>query len=168
VLTLSQACRNCPSAGARARARVQSSGRHARVAQWALNTNTDMSFFFTLSPGRWNTSEFTELPTLDADDDEAHLDYRLLAGGLALLLSRCSERGVRRDFAASLQAYRSLKRQLKSRAPVTLSAQLLMDLSHEIAQLADGTTRRAASRCLARNVQAIACPLGEPPHAAAF
>lgn len=136
-----------------------SSGRHAAVAQWALNINTDMPFFFTLSPARWNCSEFTELPTLDAGDDEVHLDYRLLAGGLALLLSRCSERGVRRDFAASLQAYRSLKRQLKSSAPVTLPAPLLMDLSHEIAQLADSTTRRAASRCLARNVQAAASPL---------
>lgn len=115
------------------------------------NTKTDMFHFFSLSSSRWNTSRFSELPTLD-DDDDIHLDYRLLAGGLALLLSRCSENRVERDFAASLEAYRSLKSQLKSSAPVTLSAQLLMDLSHEIAQCADNTTRMAARRCLARSM----------------
>lgn len=109
-----------------------------------------MFHFFSLSPSRWNTSRFSELPTLDAADDDEHVDYRLLAGGLALLLSRCSERLVERDFAASLQAYRSLKRQLKSSAPVTLSAQLLLDVGHEIALCADNATRQAARRCLAR------------------
>ena len=104
--------------------------------------------------GRWNPSRFSELPTLAADDDEVHLDYRLLAGGLALLLSRCSERSAERDFGASLQAYASLRSQLKSRTPVGLSAQVLMDLSHEIAQLADAATRQAARRCLARSRQA--------------
>jgi hypothetical protein len=116
-----------------------------------------LSSFFNRFSSRWNPSRFSELPTLGADDDEVHLDYRLLAGGLALLLSRCSERSVERDFAASLQAYVSLRSQLKSRAPVCLSAQVLMDLSHEIAQLADGATRQAARRCLARSTQASAC-----------
>lgn len=113
-------------------------------------TPSDMFHFLSPSPSRWTPSRFSELPTLDADDDGAHLDYRLLAGGLALLLSRCSEHLVERDFAASLQAYASLKSQLKSSAPVSLSGELLMDLSHEIAQFADNTTRMAARRCLAR------------------
>lgn len=115
-----------------------------------------MFHFFSFAPTRWNTSRFSELPTLDGTDDDVHLDYRLLAGGLALLLSRCSERLVDRDFEASLQAYRSLKRQLKSGAPVTLSAQLLMDVSHEIALCADNATRQAARRCLARSTQVSA------------
>ncbi len=119
--------------------------------------------FLSFAPSRWNTSRFSELPTLD-DADEVHLDYQLLAGGLALLLSRCSERSVNRDFAASLQAYGSLRRQLKSRAPVCLSAQLLMDLSHEIAQLADSATRQAARRCMARSMQATnRAPAGLQP-----
>lgn len=123
-----------------------------------------LSSFFNRFPSRWNPSRFSELPTLAADDDEVLLDYRLLAGGLALLLSRCSERSVERDFAASLQAYVSLRGQLKSSAAVWLSAQLLMDLSHEIAQLADGATRWAARRCLARSMQASACaPAGMQP-----
>jgi hypothetical protein len=115
-----------------------------------------MFHFFSPSPNRWHTSRFSELPTLDDTEDEVQRDYRLLAGGLALLLSRCSEHRVERDFEASLQAYRSLKSQLKSSAPVTLSAQLLMDLSHEIAQCADNTTRMAARRCLARSMPATA------------
>lgn len=96
------------------------------------------------APSRWNTCRFSELPTPGAARDDVHLDYRLLAGGLALLLSRCSERLFEREFAASLQAYRSLKSQLKSSAPVTLSAQLLLDVSQEIARCADNTTRQAS------------------------
>jgi hypothetical protein len=111
-----------------------------------------MSYFFTPSPSRWNTSRFSELPTLDAAGDGVDLDYRLLAGGLALLLSRCNQRSVSRDYEASLEAYTSLKRQLKSGAPVSLSPQLLMDLSHEIVPFADGATRQAARRCLARHM----------------
>lgn len=113
-----------------------------------------MFHFFSRSSSRWSTSRFSELPTLDGTDDEVQLDYRLLAGGLALLLSRCSENRIERDFEASLQAYNSLKGQLKSRASVTLSAQLLMDMSHEIAQCGDNATRMAARRCLARSMAA--------------
>ena len=112
-----------------------------------------LSAYFNSFSNRWTPSRFSELPTLDYHD-EVHLDYQLLAGGLALLLSRCGERSVGRDFDASLQAYDSLKSQLKSRAPVFLSAQLLMDLSDEIAQCADSATRQAARRCLARSMQA--------------
>ena len=113
-----------------------------------------MFHFFSPSPSRWSASRFSELPILDATEDSIHLDYRLLAGGLALLLSRCSDHLVERDLAASLEAYRSLKSQLKSNARVTLSGELLMDLSHEIAQSADNTTRLAARRCLARSTRA--------------
>ena len=116
-----------------------------------------MSSFFSSAPSRWNPSRFSELPKLEgAADDDVHLDYRLLAGGLALLLSRCNERNVERDFAASLEAYGSLKNQLKSGGKVTLSAQLLMDVSHEIAQCADNATRMAARRCLARSATGTA------------
>ena len=119
-------------------------------------TDCDMSYFFRPSSRRWNTSKFSELPGFDATDDDVHLDYRLLAGGLALLLSRCSERAVARDFAASLQAWRSLQSQMKATAPVSLSARLLLDVSHEIAQCADIATRQAARRCLARTKQVSA------------
>jgi hypothetical protein len=53
---------------------------------------------------------------------------------------------------------------MKSGAPAALSAQLLMDLSHEIAELADGATRHAARRCLGRQVRgalASTVPTGE-------
>ena len=123
-----------------------------------------MFHFFSLPSRRWNPSRFSELPTLDVDDDGVNLDYRLLAGGLALLLSRCSEHLLERDLAASLEAYRSLKSQLKYGAPVSLSGGLLMDLSHEIAHLADNTTRMAARRCLARSACASREPRTLPRH----
>lgn len=113
-----------------------------------------LSSLFNRFQRRWIPSRFSELPAPDAGDDEVHADYRLLAGGLALLLSRCSERNARRDFGASFEAYTSLKSQLKSGAPVFLSAQVLMDLSHEIAQCTDSATRQAAHRCLTRSTQA--------------
>lgn len=113
-----------------------------------------MFYFFSLAPRQWSASRFSELPVLDGAADDIQLDYRLLAGGLALMLSRCSENSIARDFEASVQAHASLKSHLKSNAPVRLSAQLLMDLSHEIAQCADNATRMAARRCLARSMAA--------------
>lgn len=101
---------------------------------------------------RWFGSEFSELPVFEHGESQSLRDYRLLAGGLTLVLSRCSERVARRDFAASLKAVRVLQRQLRAGNPC-LSSELLSELSHEIAQVADAATREAARRCLQRNLR---------------
>lgn len=76
-------------------------------------------------------------------------DYHVLAGGLASLLSRCTERSRMREFRATAKAYSALRIQLNLRAStITLPAGVLNDLAHEIAQYADLTTRAAARRCL--------------------
>jgi hypothetical protein len=118
----------------------------------------------SLSPRRWNASRFSHLPSLDSAEDEIQLDHCLLAGGLALLLSRCSESQIERDYTASVQAYCKLKDQMGSDRSTPLSADLLMDLSHEIAQCADSATRMAARRCMARSVaSAMSASCGPRP-----
>jgi hypothetical protein len=102
-------------------------------------------------PPRWVPTEFSELPALDGGDSEDERDWLLLTGGLALLLSRCTPRGAQRTFPACLQAYRGLKPQLKQSArSVRLPLQVLSELRHEIAGVADAATCAAARRCMER------------------
>ena len=100
---------------------------------------------------RWLPSEFPSLPTADASQaDPSTRDYLLLARGLAMLLAHCSPRAAERELPCALNAYRALRLQVRRRAELRLSAQLLNDLSHEIALCADAGTRAAALRCLRR------------------
>lgn len=85
-----------------------------------------------------------------ADDSPERHDYRLLAGGLRRVLSRCTPRGIERQFPASGQALELLRRQLHCGGDATVPAHLLIELAHEIAQYADAATRAAARRCLQR------------------
>ena len=109
-----------------------------------------MRSFSTLFTRRWNAPPLSELPPIDPSDDAERLDYALLAGGLALFLSRCSETQVDCGFSASRTAYQTLKTRLRSGGPVWLLAEDLLDVSHEIAEVADSATRRAARRYLDR------------------
>lgn len=106
------------------------------------------SFLFSIS--RWSASEFPELPSVIDLDPGPELDHALVAGGLALVLSRCSPRAAERDFRASSQAYRRLRDQVRRGGSVDLSPQLLSDVCHEVAQCADAATRQALLRCLRR------------------
>ena len=110
---------------------------------------------FSLWRNRWLPFEFSQLPSAETDDPQRR-DYLLLAHSLAELLARCTPRGARRDFAAALRAYRGLRAQLKRGRTPQLPAQLLSDLSHEIALYADRPARDAALRCLRRAASAAA------------
>lgn len=100
--------------------------------------------------GRWSASEFFDLPAIDRARDEIARDYGLLAGGLALLLSRHGPDAAQRLLAASLDACRTLQRQARRGAAFQLSTHQLMDVSHEIAGFVDRATLDAALRCLRR------------------
>lgn len=109
---------------------------------------------------RWIPSEFSELPALAGSDRQDERDWCVLAGGVALLLSRCTPRGAQRAFPASLEAWRSLRRQLKDAdGPVRLPLQVLNDLRHEIAGVADAATCDAARRCMERSMPARGRPM---------
>ncbi len=108
-------------------------------------------FSFLSSVSRWSGSDFPELPSLSELDAGPQLDCALIAGGLALVLSRCTPRAAERDFPASSLAYRGLRARVRRGRAVELSPQLLSDVCHEVAQHADATTRQALLRCLRRS-----------------
>ena len=108
-------------------------------------------FSFLFSTSRWIGSEFPELPSVVELEAGPELDSALIAGGLALVLSRCSPRAVERDFPATSTAYRGLRDRVRRGRAVALSPQLLSDVCHEVAEHADATTRQALLRCLRRS-----------------
>lgn len=86
-------------------------------------------------------------------DEDARRDFSVLATGLHGVLSRHPQHVVRRDFPVSARALRSLRRQFGALfVEVSLPAEMLNDLGHEIALHADPDTRAAAARCLRRAV----------------
>ena len=109
-----------------------------------------MLFQFFSLVGFREPARYSELPSITEFDDEDLRDWGLIAGGLALVLSRCSSRAVERDFSAAAQAYRSVRRQMRRDAAIDVSAQLLNDASHEVAAYADAATRQALARRLQR------------------
>ena len=80
------------------------------------------------------------------DVDHALYDWALITGGLALILSRCSARGIERDFKAADTAYRSLRRQSARGRSISLDLGLINDVRPEVAQFADPGTRDALRR----------------------
>jgi len=102
-------------------------------------------FFFKRASTPWSASEFEGLPRV-TDVDHALYDWALITGGLALVLSRCSARGIERDFKAADTAYRSLRRQSTRGRSISLGLGLINDVRHEVAQFADPGTRDALRR----------------------
>ena len=89
------------------------------------------------------------------DAREARRDFRLLAAGLHVVLSRHPRHVVQRDFRVAAFALRSLRRQFGAVfVTVSLPAATLNDLGHEIALHADLETRDTVARCLRRAVSA--------------
>jgi len=96
-----------------------------------------------------------DLPSLLPTPDAGRRDYRLLAKGLAALLAKCPRAVVDLHLRASAGALRSLRRQFRVVfIEVSLPADVLNDLAHEIALCADPGTRAAANRCFLRAVAA--------------
>jgi len=92
----------------------------------------------------WKVSEFAEFPALPRDADEAQRDDFLIAGGLALVLSRCPRHAVPRRFRAAIRVYEALKRGGGRRDGLT--PELVSDASHEVAEFVDQATRDALRR----------------------
>ena len=91
----------------------------------------------------WKVSEFAGFPALPRDADEAQRDDFLIAGGLALVLSRCPRHAAPRRFRAAIRVYEALKRGGRRQG---LTRELISDASHEVAEFADQATRDALRR----------------------
>lgn len=106
--------------------------------------------------GGWIRSPFGDLPALRAEDSSAHQTWLILAGGIALVLSRASASELQSRYAAARQVYAIARARLhKSRLPKP-DAELLRVALEEIGNLADPMTREAGRECLARCLERAA------------
>lgn len=92
----------------------------------------------------WKVSEFARFPALPDAADATQRDDFLIAGGLALVLSRCPRHAAPRRFRAAIRVYEALKRGGRQREGLT--PELVSDASHEVAEFVDQATRDALRR----------------------
>jgi hypothetical protein len=102
-----------------------------------------ISFLDHFSGG--TASRYRTLPAVLAADDERMRDFGLIAGGLALLLSRCPRSVVARNFSAASRLHAELDKALRG-ARANPSRELVCDASHEVAEFTDRVTRDALLR----------------------
>lgn len=93
----------------------------------------------------WLNSEYCALPRVPAVGDDCLRDYCLIAGGLALVLSRCPRSVAARRFRAASRLYLELDKKLRGRG-VGVDPQLICEVSHEVAEFTDRATRDALLR----------------------
>ena len=112
--------------------------------------------------GGWVRSPFGDLPALRADDAMTHQTWLILAGGMALILSRASKAELETRYAATRQVYAVARARLDKKRLPKPDATLLRDALHEIANLADPMTKEAGRECLMRVVERLARKSGAP------
>jgi len=115
-----------------------------------------LGLFLTTRRPEWSPSRFSELPSRDVLDNESLRDFALLAGGLSLLLSRCSDRMLLGEFRDALRVRQRIGKALRLGTKVDVSAEMLSDVAHRIAPYVDSATREAARRCMRRLAAAAA------------
>lgn len=97
--------------------------------------------------GLWKRSPFSELPAVPRNASESTRHFCVIAGGIALLLSRCSSEGIARHYPRANSLYRQIRAELRKGCEVSASAELLSDVMHEVAEQADPTTRSSLRFC---------------------
>ena len=112
--------------------------------------------------GGWLRSPYGDLPMLRADDTPTHQTWLILAGGMALILSRASKAELETRFAATRKVHLAAYARLQQRKLPKPDPALLRDALHEIANMADPMTREAGRECLARAVERAAVKSGAP------
>jgi hypothetical protein len=98
--------------------------------------------------GGWVRSGYAGLPLLRPDDSPQHQTWLILAGGLALVLSRSSKAEIASRFASSRDLFRHLQRKLPSRGTPKPTTALVERVLREIASVADPMTQAAGRECL--------------------
>jgi hypothetical protein len=96
----------------------------------------------------WSASAFSDLPEIRADAPATLQHFCIVAGGLALILSRLSPIEMRTKFRATEELYRCLKHQLRKMEKTNADAELISDVMHEVAEVADPHTRISLKTCL--------------------
>jgi hypothetical protein len=96
-----------------------------------------------LSPWRHAPFDISELPQPAACADETTRRLLLVAGGLALVLSRCNPKEVERQYPSAYELYRLLRSELKRHGKTSETADLLLDTMHEVSERLDPVSRHA-------------------------
>jgi hypothetical protein len=99
------------------------------------------------SQGNWAQSDFGGLPSVQREADPLLQRWQVVAGGLALLLSRASRTERDARFRAANRLYRGLRNRLRQGAPIDASTELIQDVMHEIAGVADVQTTQCLRAC---------------------
>lgn len=96
----------------------------------------------------WSVSAFSELPEIRQEASESVRHFCVVAGGLALILSRVSETEIRSSYPATRELYKTLKTQLARIGKTNATSEMISDVMHEVAQVADLKTRASLKACL--------------------
>lgn len=123
--------------------------RMPRTYNWGVGDVKTM-FNSVFGPGVWRhaDSQISELPQPNPEASSTVAQFLLLAGGLALVLSRCPPSSVRRDFSATDELYRLLRKELRRERRTSATAEMLLDAAHECSEHLDPASRRALRHCL--------------------
>lgn len=99
------------------------------------------------SKGAWTRSEFSDLPALNPEVSASRDHWRVVAGGLALILSRASSTELATRFKSSAELYLLLRRSLEQGRRPDAGAHLVGDVMHEIEATADPMTKESVRAC---------------------
>jgi hypothetical protein len=115
------------------------------------------------SSGVWRASPFAQLPEVPRYAAEITRQQVVLAGGLALILSRTTASQRAASFPKTARLYESLEHDLGTDGRSMPDAELLSETLHETHDLADPCTKAALRFCLDAAVrQSARHPASEP------
>lgn len=119
------------------------------------------------SSGAWRNSPYSDLPEVSRGDTELTRHYLVIAGGLALILSRATAPELGAGLQATQELHEHLRRELRL-GIVDADPALLGEVMHEIDELADPRTKVSLRHCYDVQVQrALRRKRRAPRHAAA-
>ena len=99
------------------------------------------------SKGAWNCSRFSDLPQIRHDQRSGAHHWCVVAGGLALILSRSSDTQRSANFTATEALYEMLRDALRQGRRPRADAALVGDVMHEVAEVADPMTHASMGAC---------------------
>lgn len=96
----------------------------------------------------WETSSFSDIPMLSDSASEAVRHFCIIAGGLALILSRNRATSIERNYSYTAELYELLSKELRKHGKTSAGAGLIINVMHEVADVADPLTMASLRRCL--------------------
>jgi hypothetical protein len=104
-----------------------------------------ISIFGRRRPGAWQRADdqISELPQTPADTHDTTRHLLNVAGGLALVLSRCNAREVEREYPNAAELYRLLRHDLKRYGRTSATADLMLETLHEVSERLDPVSRQS-------------------------